>query len=84
MRWNRKGEDSEQAEFMIAQGRSRAWQTLGESEGDPVSGRQQPWSPVQIPNHGDSWRNLYRREGRMQDAARASAKAASLDAGQSH
>lgn len=78
--WNMKASDNGQFDFTIAQGRSRAWDALGEL--DKATSFQEQAANLK-PDDPQTWRqlaNLYQREGRMEEANRARQHAASLQA----
>ncbi len=81
--WNMQAHNG-QFNFMIAQGRSGAWDALGEL-GKATAYQEQ--AAGLKPDSPQPWRqlaNLYQREGRLEEANRARERAASLEAKQNH
>ena len=74
--WNMKPADNGQFDFRMAQGRANAWAALNDLE--KATAFQEQAANLR-PDNAEPWRqlaSLYQREGRMADASRAMAHAA--------
>lgn len=82
--WNLKPSDHGQFEFRMAQGRANAWAKLGEIDKAITFQEQAANLKADDPQPWRQLASLYQREGRMADANRALAHAASMEATQNH
>lgn len=81
---NMRTPDDGQFEFMLAQGRARAWDQLGDVAKATTYEEQATALRPSVPQ---PWRQLatfYRRQRRLEDANRADARASLLDQNQDH